>query len=260
VARHLSVNIRVAYTAFPEWLCTALIKSNYFQLATIGGIDGHETGDHWFLSGYALEDFVDRFLARAHSPPVSTEVASGFNGNNDSYLREIATRVSQQRAGELLSPFETASVNLGLTFLNDHRLGSEEITHCRTWFAAHSNAILYFYGAIDLSGVSPKPAGSPGTSAFRELNLKGEPGEPFLLVRAGRAPLANDSFDVTLRAQSTLWLEDHLRHVLPLTAFAGDVVQATADRRTTVSLEMEGRPFLRQEEQLRLLFANILDG
>ena len=258
MGRHLSINIRLLTGRFPEALCSALVSQGYFRLTSLGGIEGHDRGDHWFLCGYALEDLLDRFMTRATPKPASVETLVAADGSNRAYLEETSSRLQNLRANVSLSPFEKSLVNVHATFLDDWQIGSAEIAHCREWFRKYPEAILYFYGVMKLSAPSPKVASAPWHRAFREMTTSGQIGAPFLLVRAGVAPLAKGNFDITLRTESTLWLEGE-ENLARLVAVAETVLQRLEGHIASASLDLDGSPFLREESRLRAAFFGKLE-
>ena len=270
MARHFSIHIRLSRAEFPDVLLTALGSPGTWRPVSLDGVEQGHDGDHWFLSGYAVEDFLERFVVRTMSAPASVEVVPAGDGCNRAYLdaaaarvrkaaadsgRDLAARVRDARAAAVLSPFETPSAPSLLTLFGDRQLGSAEISRCGDWFARHPRAGLYAYGAVDL--VLAPPVVTPGpVSVFQELTESGQPGEPVLLVRAGAAPLAEGIMEITLRAQSTHWLEE--TNLQRFAALSASVLRAGAQQVVSASLEVAGGPFLREEPRIQAALAPLL--
>ena len=53
-----------------------VFAGGFFQPIAVGAVEGHSSGDHWFLAGYALEDFLERYLERGIPRPASVAMAS----------------------------------------------------------------------------------------------------------------------------------------------------------------------------------------
>ncbi len=89
MGRYLSINVRLATKEFPEAAFRTLLTHSHFRPVSLGGNEGHESGDHLFLSGYALEDFVNRLAARMPTKPSSIEIAGGSGSANKEYLKTV---------------------------------------------------------------------------------------------------------------------------------------------------------------------------
>ncbi len=264
MGRYLAVNIRLDSQDFPAGMVAALEKDPYFRLATIGGIEGHASGDHWFLSGYALEDFVLRFAARAPAKPASVEKIVARDGSNEKYLASVDEALRSRTSCSLLSPFEELNAAAQVTVLADCTLGEAEIHGAQRWFMDHVDAVLYFYGAFSLEAKPDRREQACWERAFRTAGTEPDQiGPPFVLIRAAKNPITDGHIDVSLSSWSTVWLkgadrlngavgsreaEENLRRLASLL----DAVLQAEDRRVVSSdLRLEGKLFLAQEQYLR---------
>ena len=255
MSSYLSLNIRLGTDRLPQAMCAVIASQSCFRLASIGGIEGHESGDNWFLCGYALEDFIRRFHRPLGANPASIETVPAPDGSNREYLSQAAAEIRTGMAVTVLSPFEKSSVELSATFLDEHEIGPTEIARCGDWVQTFTSAILYFYGAVHLAPRSSKVPGVVWQRAFREISASGEIDAPFVLVRVGTAPLATGSVDVLFRTQSRVWVDvdANLRNFVAIVA---SVVKAAGELFIAASLDLDGHPFLGDERRLRSAFAD----
>jgi hypothetical protein len=259
MASHLAVNIRFATDRFPHALAGALVAHDYFRLVSLAGIEGHERGDHWLLSGYALEDFLQRYLPWAPAKPASLQTVVASDGANRKYLEEVANRLESRRTDVLLSPFEVPVAETYATFVPGRRMEEAEVAKCLAWVERNADAALYFYGAVTLSPTPTMRAIAPWDCAFREMAKLDQIGAPFLLIRASRAPLAKGNLDITIRTESTLWLEGQ-ENLIRLASIAESVLRSFGNAVIDASIDLDGSSFRRQEENIRAAFAGAIGG
>jgi hypothetical protein len=269
MGRYLAVEVQLDQPVFPESALEALLSFPYFHPGVLAGIDGHETGDDWFLSGYALEEVVTRFASRATRAPAAIHQAAADDGANRNYLEQMteSLRSGSLRSGKppaTLSPFEQKSTIAPLTYLQDRKIGATEIREAALWSAQHPGAVFQLYGAFSLE-VKPETRDSaPWDRAFRELdNEDSHAGQPFVAIRFGRDPLTKILMDLSLMSWSTVWLTDGeaLNGLVGATEAAENrrrlgmlvetILQAEEHRLVSASLRVDGRQFLAHERELR---------
>ncbi len=264
MGRYLVVEVQLDQPVFPQSALDALLSFQHFHPAVLAGIDGHETGDDWFLSGYALEEVVTRFASRASRAPASIQQAVADDRAYRGYLEQMAESLRSRKLPATLSPFEQASDIAPLTFLQDRKIGASEIREAALWSAQHPGAVFQLYGAFSLE-VEPEVRDSaPWDRAFRELDdADSHAGQPFVAIRFGRDPLAKNRMDLTLMSWSTVWLTDGeaLNGLVGATEAAENrrrlgmlvetILQAEEHRLVSASLRLDGKQFLAHERELR---------
>ncbi|HVV50848.1 MAG TPA: hypothetical protein VHO06_14375 [Polyangia bacterium] len=233
------------------------------RLTSIGGLEGHENGDHWFLAGYALEDFLKHFVARPDAKAGSIETAVASDGSNYKYLEamSILARDSRQPTS-LLSPFEVIQTGAPVTTV-EARLGSEELARAHTWCSRHPKAVLYAYAGLDLEVEASSPSSNRASEpllsngAFQELFNDGRETNLFFAAHANFPHLAPPgTLEISLRAQSEQWLEgDNMKRLVDL---AEAVLHAADGLAPTASLNVKGSSFRQEEARIRATFAPLL--
>jgi len=258
MGRDLAFKVRLSSTDFPSAL-TGVLSNPYFHPASLGAIEAHERGDHWFLAGYAIEDFVRRFAPRAPSKPAAVEVAIANNGTNADYLRRIAGILEAGQMPTELSPFERVDERAGITVLEECGIGEQEIKRCKQWFSRYPDAVVYLYGTVNLRPPPGSATAEPWRRAFRELvEFPRAIGPVLLLLRAAREPLAKSQMEVTVTTWSDIWIVD-CDNLDRLVSLADAVVEAEVGRVVDCSLTVEGPRFVASERQLRAKFSRFLE-
>jgi hypothetical protein len=256
MTRYISIQFRLSNAEFPAAL-PALLSHPHFHPVSLGGIEGHAAGDDWFLSGYAMEDFVRRFVPSAPSKPASVELASAKSEVNAGYLALIAEGLKYGQSPQSISPYEQIDEAADRTFIVDYGIGEAEAEACRRWYAAHPDGIVYLYGTVNLVAPPQSASETPWRCAFRD---GAEPvGQPLVLIRLARAPLFRSQLEMTLMTWSTVWLEDegNLDRLVSLVeAFAGSQEGHIASS----SLNVEGSSFMAHEGRLRAAFSSVVES
>lgn len=257
---YLSINLRLSTAEFPTTALLELRSLPHFDPASLGAVEGHEQGDHWFLSGYALEDFARRFIEKSPAIPASIDLVPGGDGANAAYLEGIANALHGRASWDLwgLSPFEQISESARITFLDDVAIGETEVRKCLEWAQHRPAAVVYLYGAIALSTSAQARPAPPWKRAFRELIGLKEIGPPFVLLRAGRAPLAKSQMEVGVFSWSTLWFDND--NLSRLVAMVEAVVKALQGRIKRAWLTVEGGVFREREDELTTAFSSCMRG
>jgi hypothetical protein len=254
MGRFLSFNIRLSTTDNPVSVL-ALRSHPHFNPVSLGGIEGHEGGDHWFLSGYALEDFVRRFPPRVSSRP-AVDLATGSDAANAPYLQRVAETLKSKQMLPELSPLERVNEAAKMTFLDECGIGEEEIEKCTRWLLRHPNAVLYLYGTVSLTMPPRSNQAVPWRRAFREVVESPRViGPPFVVIRVGRVPLSESQRELTVITWSTVWLDNH-GDLSRLVSLAEAVVSSEEGHIVSSSLTVEGGPFVTREMELRAAFSS----
>jgi len=271
MGRYLAVRVRLAQPEFPMALIEALSSSTYFRPASLAGIEGHESGDHWFLSGYALEDFISRFAPRAPATPASIQEVAAPEGTNASYLALVAHRLRSGQPQLPSSPFERVSAQGGATFLEDWRIDGVEARAEAQWFKTHSDGSFYLYGSFALDVIPDVRQSARWDLAFREVaDSPDRIGPPYVLISGGRDPLTKTNTHVTLTTWSRVWLRtgeafgvgpaqasENLRRLATLV----EIIQgAERNRLVSSSLHIEGQPFVAHEAEIRAVIRDVGAG
>ncbi|MBW0001706.1 MAG: hypothetical protein JO015_21630 [Verrucomicrobia bacterium] len=254
---YFSFNLRLLPAEFPTTAFLGLRSLPHFDPASLGAVEGHEQGDHWFLSGYALEDFVRRFIEQSPAKPASIELVPAGNRANAAYLESIANALHGGVSWDL-SPFEQISESDRITFLDDVAIGETEIQKCLEWSQSYSAAVAYLYGAITLSTSTQARPALPWKRAFRELIGSKEIGPPFVLLRAGRAPLATSQMEVAVFSSSTVWFDND--NLSRLAAIVEAVITPLQGRIKRSWLTLEGGVFREREGELTTALLSLMRG
>jgi hypothetical protein len=274
MGRYLSISCQFDHVQAPARLVEPAFSNPFFGPVAIGGLDAHEAGDNWFLAGYALEDFISRFLERGTSKPVSIALARTAEKSQAEYLSTTSNWLSHQKLpGRELSPFESRDPSVGVTFIRQVTMDAEVLDELDRWIARFPSGVFYLYGTAQLA--VQNPCEIPWNHAFRFLyprnaGLQGI-GAPFLFIRVGASPFSQSATEVTLFSESTVWLQedrafngrvrrqDAAKNLAGLASLARCVAhnpEATAP--VSVNLRADGGPFQRELDWLQLAFADIL--
>src|SRR5262245_10115157 len=146
MGRYLSLDFQFDGTHSLARVLGPLFSNDFFEPVAVGGIDAHEGGDNWFLGGYALEDFLSRFLDKGIPKPLSIELAAQQDGEERGYLLSVAGWLSRlQSPSRQLSTFEKVDPITQVTFLGDTRLGTSVLEELDRWIARFPKGVLYVY-------------------------------------------------------------------------------------------------------------------
>ena len=74
MGHYVSVKLRFEGQNIATKLLEPVFLSPFFKPVALGGVDEHRGGDNWFLSGYALEDFIARFLEKNAPKPAINQI------------------------------------------------------------------------------------------------------------------------------------------------------------------------------------------
>lgn len=195
-------------------LSTSVLKpvftSSFFTPVGIGGIEAHEKGDNWLIQGYALEDFIIRFLKGGASKPASIEVLAKQNSEEGKYLFNLSDSISHLKVPfRELSPFEIEDPIAGVTSIRPVRLQISHLEELEPWISRFPKCILYIYGYIKVAVKNTSEL--PWNRAFRflfppEYGLRAI-GAPLFFIRAGTSPFLPDTVEITIYSESTIWLQ-----------------------------------------------------
>jgi hypothetical protein len=245
---HFSFHMRLTGIATPTTALHGLLSLTHFSPASLGAIEGHENGDHWFLSGYALEDFAGRFIQSMPAKPASVELVPSLDSANSKYLRNVSEAVVNRRDLPALSSFEEVNESAAITFLDNIKITENEIDRYAQWTRVYPGAVGYIYGAIDLSS-SESRSTRPWRRAFREIiESPMKVGSPFLLLRVGRAPVVESQLEVALFSWSALLLEQG--SLDRLVAILDAIFEPCRERLASSWLTLEGSAFKGRESSL----------
>jgi hypothetical protein len=179
-----------------------LFSSGFFKPVAVGGIEAHGERGDWFLAGFALEDFVDRFSRGYRIASVETAAAPG--SEHGAYLRSLVEWApAAQSTSSTLSPFETRDPSGVASTISAH-LDTSFVATLERWIIKHQAGVLYVYGTLELelSDIRPRRI-----SAFREIETLADrteiAGSPLLVVRAA---VQAGTTEVTFHTDSLIWL------------------------------------------------------
>jgi hypothetical protein len=227
--------------------------SPFFTPIALGGVEARPGGDHWYLAGYALEDFVSTFIERGIPQPAS--IHRSLSIDNDAYLQSITDAVNRQTTlARQQSPFET--LHGEATFVADVELDSTILDDADTWFAQHPQAAAYLYGTVDL-------AHQNRAFRFRFPDDVTFFGAPFLWIRLGLSPFTPNTAEMMIYSQSTIWLHAD-QGVLAdanldnLADFVVDLVRAQPSTSTT--LRLDGSVYFNERPRIERAFARVLQS
>jgi hypothetical protein len=171
-------------------------------------------GDHhrYLLSGYALEDFAESYLASWRKPirPRAIEIAATESGPERSYLLDLSARMSKlESTAKAVSPFEAVDDQARVTYLRSPPLAIDALRALDAWAATTPRSEIDFYAGFAASLSEPGPR--PWTHAFRGL-FDRPPGSklkafayPLLFVASGTRDEKLRRRDVCLYSQAQLW-------------------------------------------------------
>jgi hypothetical protein len=255
---------------FPQVL-RPLFAGGFFTPAALGAIDFQSAGDHWFLAGYALEDFAGRFLGRRPRPPASVVLAASGDAEAQEYQRAMARQVRERSSPEgSLSPFESDDRELGVSFLAPVALAPAVLDELAAWRPESPQRQAYLYGSVDVAVAQPEEL--PFSHCFRHVvrstSVARAVGSPLVLVQAEAPPRSPDTTEVLLSSSSPVLLRE-------TQALGGRVDAASADRNLaglaglaralaaggakllSAELTLEGGTFERERERLTAAFTGI---
>lgn len=269
----LEVSIPLAAEGAIGEVLAPAFGGGFFQPVAVGAIEGHSVGgDHWFLAGYALEDFLALYLTRGVQPPASISLFTTQDAELIAYQQQCADAVRESRPWERpFSPFERVDEWLGVTVLEPKHLTEDVLVALTRWADRFRQATICVYGAIALS--LQEPAESRWSRAFQEVGSAGE-GQlswqvPFLTLKLYSA----DPFmgrRLVIRTQSYVWLrqaqalggrvtpEDADANLHELACFASTLAHGKRSQHRAAELSVDGRFYTREEARLRAAFQGLL--
>jgi hypothetical protein len=245
----------------------------FFQPIALGAIEWHTSGNHWFLSGYALEHFLSLVLARKiDRPPASLSLFTSQDVELNHYQQQCADAVRGVIPWRWpRSPFERVDEQCGVTVLEPKHLTHDALVGFTHWAERFRQATSVVYGTIPLE--FRRPSESSWLRAFREIGSTEENQfaslAPFLSLHLyTTGPFVGQR--LVIRTQSYIWLRQALAlggRVSPADAdanlhefasFARTLAQGKRLENQAVELSMDGRFYTREEPQLRAAFRDIL--
>lgn len=273
MARYLSLFMQFEGESLSTKRLERIFASSFFEPVALGAIDAHTNGDNWFLAGYALEDFLARFLERGVPKPAHIELAATQDDTLRNYLNTMADHLSRlSQPSEKISPFEKEDQIAGVTFLRSAHLDVSVLSEFDQWLARFPKGILYLYGSVKVA--VQKPHELPWRRAFRCL-YPPEPklqviGAPFLTIRMGASPFLTQAIEVSVRSESLIWLskahalngrvgkheaDENLDNLASFTKLLAHTERAA---KRSVELHAEGSAFNREVERLKRAFTDVL--
>jgi hypothetical protein len=254
---------------FPEVL-RPLFAGGFLTPVALGGIDFQDSGDHWLLAGYALEDFAARFLGRRERPPVSVALSAASGADAQEYQLAIARQVQKRSSPEGFSPFESDDRELCLSFLAPVALPPAVLEEVATWRAQSPQRHAYLYGSVNVAVAQPDEL--PFSHSFRHLvppeSASKSVGSPLVLVQASAPPRAPDTTEVLLSCSSPVLLRgtqalggrvDADSADRNLAGFAGlaKALAAGGAKVRSAELSLDGGTFLRERDRLTAAFSGV---
>jgi hypothetical protein len=269
---YLSLSIPLANESSLGEALVPVFGGSFFQPVAVGGIEGHSSGDHWFLAGYALEEFLEYWLTGGIPPPASIALSTSQDAELNVYQQQCADALKRTvPLGRLRSPFEQVDPRTGVTVLEPKHLSEEVLVPLTRWTARFHQAAVYVYGAIALA--IQKPVESTWARAFQEV-ISAEEGEqpwplPFLILQFHAA----DPFigrRLVIRTQAHVWLrqaqalggrvtpEDADANLCALASFARLLAHGRRSEHRAAELSLDGRFYTREESRIRAAFRELL--
>ena len=275
MGRYVAVDFQFENITSVAELLAPLFSSPFFTPIAMGGIEGHQQGDHWLIAGFALEYFVSFFRSRGARQAISIDVASTPNSIEQQYLASIANAITQQvDLSYQLSPFEIEAPETGVTFISAANLGTAALDSIDQWLGQYPRGVIYLYGTVQIAVQSLH--GIDWSQAFRFLYTPDDQvpvlGAPFLFLRVGASPFTANKTEVGLYSASTIWLESSQAldgrvgqreadtNLVQLAALARLIAQNGASRPLDVELNVEGSLFHKERERIESAFAGVLQS
>lgn len=276
MGRYISIWIRFEGANLATRVLEPVFASSFFKPVTLGGICGLRDGEHWFLGGYALEDYIELFTRPGSKRKVtSIELAANLEDPEYPYLLNRAEDISKLRCPKLeQSPFETIDFSAGVSFLKQVRLNKVVLEKCHQWLQQFPSQELKLYGTVNVA--VREPDNSPWHEAYRILypeeyrQESGWLGIPFLFIHASTTPISPNETEVMLYGCSEIWLRDSQElngrvgpqeadeNLANLVALTELIAHSQTARLLSVELHTEGKTFYHESERLKSAFADIL--
>jgi hypothetical protein len=263
MASYLALTAHVEDDALTTRVLSRVFASDYFTPAALAGVEGHASGDHFFLAGYALEQFLAVMVTPDTPSPASVEIPGVIEPAQAEYLRQVVQSVRIRDAGpRRLSPFEELLPELAATRLTCPPLPTSVSEALLEWLKQHPAARCSVYGSIRVAvraGFETRPL-----SLFRASNSPEQTETslvPLLTLRMGRSPLGAGSSDVALQTSASIWLEQgsgmrgHVGseearvNLQELSHFAAQLIGDYGGR-ASVEMLLEGSSFERERERI----------
>jgi hypothetical protein len=210
VGRHISINLQLKDLRPTSSLVATLRRHDFYTPVALGGIQTSAHGDHWLLTGYALEDFVRRFMQRGAPAPASVAMEPAAQSEHRAYLSRVADAVARGTELAALSPFEVEDPLQSMTSLQPIELGDEAWVLLDRWVRHFPTGVVYLYGRLRLAARAT--AGPPWERAFRFWSTPqdGMPplSVPFLFIRMALSPFSPATTELMVFSESTIWLRD----------------------------------------------------
>lgn len=271
LGKYVAIEFQLESTAITASDLESVFVSDYFSPTAIGGIEAHQTGDQWFLGGYALEDFASRFLKTCAPVPKSITYASTKSDEDREYLNFMADKIENltNPIGDL-SPFEHRDPLADVTFISAKNLDISVLNDVEKWISRFPRSVIYLYGVFTVA--VQEPSHLPWDRAFRFLFPKDYGiqaiGAPFLFIRIGKSPFLKNTIELMLYSESNIWLseakalnglvgkneaEQNLANLASLSRLI-----AKNETVRNIELRVDGASFIQEKKRFKYYLADIL--
>jgi hypothetical protein len=273
MADYISIHLEFEGAGNAVDLLSPTLSSSFFKPVSLGGLQSLKGKDYWFLSGYALENFLSFFLDKEPNEPVSIELAVENDSEECQYINFLKEQICKQIPPfERLSPFEKKDPIAKVTFLDQIALDISTLKQCQQWYRRYPKGVLYLYGTINLAVKSTNEF--TWKKSFRYLHLPSAGnksiGTPFLYIRAATDSISPVSTHIMVHSNSHIWLKEGR-------ALGGRVGQQEADENLAglvslvklmidsdiaqlqyADLGLEGSIFEHERDRISSAFSNII--
>lgn len=275
MGQYLALDFTYGSAVSPARLLAPLFTAPWFTPIALGGIaTAGSRGDHWFLAGYALEDFVALFTRRGFRPVLSTDVGAVTTAEH-AYLATVATAIMHQtRPTEHYSPYEMALPNKGATFVPTVRLDMTALAGLERWVARFPRQSLHLYGTVTLATDSAVENEWP--HAFRMLyrpeDMMPVIGAPIVQAWIVTHPAPGNQLGLTLYSASSAWLtagqafQGYVgagaaeRNLAQLVTLAHHIAMANRTDLHATELSIEGGRFQQERHRIETAFARLIES
>lgn len=277
MGRYMYLHFEFEGVSNPIGILEPLFFSQLFKPVAVGGIAPpmkHKRGDHWFLSGYGLEHFVNSIHRKpVHQPGTIKMIAEAGSEEHD-YLLTVSKYIRQAiDLKDQLSPFEQFDAISGVTYLNSgQRIGSKVLEEMHQWIDIHSRGTFHLYGAMDI--IIRHEYKPPWKQVFRfshetQGKLPSRP-TPLLTLEIQRSPIQFDRTLVAVSTDATIWLQgaqalngligrQEADENLARFSSLAHVIFNSINVKPTVELHLEGLAFHNEADRIRLLLSSKLN-
>jgi len=179
MASYLAVGSSVDALLVPSVL-EFVFSNDFFLPVAVGGVATRGGTYQWFLAGYALNRFVERYIRNGRRTSNITTSTHSLDAHEHIGQISSSIRAWRHRAGST-SPFERIVADVQTSFMPGALLSSDTISEVCGWLQTFPAATLHIVGCVNLTG---RPENLPWDRSFRHLPSS-EAAVPFveLLVR-----------------------------------------------------------------------------